>query len=232
VGTNSKSTHVADGALMDVQDDVARVRAYIDARRREGLQRLPPEEKFAEEVGVARSRLRGILKRLENEGVIWRHVGKGTFIGERSMASALGALPSMISPLEAFDARMVLEPQLAALAAMNASPREIHEMQECLQTMAKLERFEEWAVWDERLHRLVAKAARNTLLLAVYDTIRQSAPSGMSTRLNTVYSGGVGQRTNVEHDRYVEAIANRDPQGAETAMRDHLKSVRATLFDR
>jgi DNA-binding FadR family transcriptional regulator len=217
---------------MNVQDDVARVRAYIDARRREGHQRLPPEEKFAEEVGVARSRLRGILKRLESEGVIWRHVGKGTFIGERSMATALDSLSGLISPLEAFDARMVLEPQLAAQAAMNASPKEVQDMQECIHTMADLEKFDEWAVWDERLHRLVAKAAHNTLLLALYDTVRQSAPSGMTARINTVYSGGPGKQNNIEHARYVEAIANRDPQGAEEAMRSHLKSVRARLFER
>jgi len=211
-------------------DDQARLRAYIERSRRTNALRLPPEGRLAEEVGVTRSRLRSLLKKLEAEGLIWRHVGKGTFVGERSLTSDLGSLHDLLNPPDAFEARLVIEPQLAALAAIRASPKEIADMRDCLHQMSQLSTFDEWAVWDERLHRLVAKAARNPLLLALYDTVREASPSGMRDRLQTVLAGGPQATTNDEHEAYVEAIAGRDPERAEALMRAHLQSIRRVLF--
>lgn len=213
-----------------MSDDLRRLRSYLDDARRNDRQRLPSEARLAEEVGVTRSRLRSLLKQLESEGLVWRHVGKGTFVGERTMTANLGDLAGMLSPQDAFEARLVLEPQLAAMAARRASPREIDEMRLCLEKMAGITAFEEWAVWDERLHRLVAKAAHNELLLALYDTVRQCAPSGMRTRIRTVFSGSPRAETNHEHEAWFAAIAARDPQRAEHLMREHLHSIRQTLF--
>lgn len=211
-------------------DDVQRVREFVEAVLRSDQRRLPPEAQLAEELGVTRARLRGILKRLEAEGLIWRHVGKGTFVGERSLTTALESLPEVLSPLEAFEARMVLEPQLAALAALRATPRNIEEMRDCLARMEKIGNWGDWAVWDERLHRLVAKAAGNTLLLALYDMVRESAPSGMRHRFQHVFAPGPRAGANQEHHAYVEAIADRDSRRAERLMAIHLQSIREALF--
>jgi DNA-binding FadR family transcriptional regulator len=206
------------------ETDFEKVRAFVDAARRSEQRRLPPEVQLSQNLGVSRARLRWILKRLEAEGLIWRHVGKGTFLGERSLTSTLDTLPDRLNPQEAFEARLVIEPQLTALAALRATPRQIAEMRDCLAQMESLTNFPDWAIWDERLHRLVAKAAGNTLLLALYDTVRESAPSGMRDRLRVVFGQSPRVETNVEHREYVDAIANRD------AARHHLQSVRQALF--
>ena len=192
--------------------------------------RLPPERELAGLLGVSRSGLREGLEILEAEGRIWRHVGKGTFVGERSLATTLEALRDLLNPVEAFEARMVLEPQLAGLAALRATPRHIEEMHDCLAKMETLTNFGDWAVWDERLHRLVAKAAGNTLLLALYDTVRESAPSGMRHRFHDVFGLSPRSETNLEHHAYIDAIADRDAARAERLMREHLQSVRQALF--
>lgn len=210
-------------------EDLRRVRNYVDGARRRYETRLPPEPQLAEELGITRARLRGVLKKLENEGLIWRHVGKGTFIGERSLTASLASLPDVLNPPEAFEARLVIEPQLAALAALRATPRQIQDMQDCLATMDTFESFHDWAPVDERLHRIIAKAANNTLLLAVYDTVRESAPSGMRDRIQRVFPSPRPE-TNEEHRAFVDAIASRDPQAAERLMRAHLQSVRQALF--
>lgn len=210
--------------------DLARLRRYVDQVRRDNGRRLPPEARLVEELGISRARLRGLLKILEKEGLIWRHVGKGTFIGERSLTGDLTSMPEVLTPPEAFEARLVVEPQIAALAARRATPPQIDEMWHCLRQMEEIDDFDRWAVWDERLHRLVAKAAGNTLLLAVYDTIRESAPSGMRNIIDRVFSSTTRDESNIEHRRYIEAIANHDPQGAESLMRAHLLAVKQIMF--
>ena len=99
-------------ASRERDDELDRLREFVETARRANRLRLPPEPDLADELGVTRSRLRVFLKKLESEGLIWRHVGKGTFVGERSLASDVGSLPERINPLEAFDARMVIEPVL------------------------------------------------------------------------------------------------------------------------
>src|SRR5690242_17673471 len=101
--------------------DLDRVRAFVEQARRSNRLRLPPEVELSEALGVSRGRLRAIFRKLEAEGLIWRHVGKGTFVGERSLAAELGSLPDLINPLEAFEARLVIEPKLAGLAALRAT---------------------------------------------------------------------------------------------------------------
>ncbi len=212
------------------QRDLAKLRRYVDEARREDRRRLPSEARLAEELDISRARLRGLLKILEGEGLIWRHVGKGTFIGERPLTTELTSMPDMLTPPEAFETRLVIEPEIAALAARRATPAQIEEMRLCLQRMQEFDEFDQWAVWDERLHRLVAKAADNTLLLAVYDTIRESAPSGMRNIINRVFSLHTRDESNIEHQRFIEAIAEHDPQKAESLMRAHLQAIRQIMF--
>jgi GntR family transcriptional regulator len=44
--------------------------------------RIPPETELADELGVSRTTVRDALSRLEQEGVIWRKQGAGTFVNQ------------------------------------------------------------------------------------------------------------------------------------------------------
>ncbi|SCW94397.1 DNA-binding transcriptional regulator, FadR family [Sphingobium faniae] len=212
------------------EDDLFILRRYIDQARSDGVRRLPAEIKLTEVLGITRARLSGLLKKLEAEGLIWRHIGKGTFVGERSLTGELDSMPQKLTPPEAFEARLTIEPQIAALAAQRATTLQIAEMRDCIAQMRGLTEFEPWAMLDERLHRLVAKAAGNTLLLAVYDTIRESAPSGMRNIVNRAFSKTMRHESNAEHERYVDAIESHDSREAEALMRAHLLAVRQSIF--
>jgi len=222
-------TNITEAKLSRDQD-LTKLRLYIDQVRRENGKRLPSEAQLVDVLGISRARLRGLLKLLEKEGLIWRHVGKGTFIGERSLTTELTSMPDVLTPSEAFEARLIIEPQLARLAAHRATPGQIEEMKKCLQQMQELNEFDQWAVWDERLHRLVAKSAGNKLLLALYDTTRESTPSGMRNITNRVFSSATRKESNVEHQRYIDAIINHDPERAESLMKAHLQAVKQILF--
>lgn len=192
--------------------------------------RLPAEQQLAERLNISRNRVRRLLKAAETDGLIWRHVGKGTFLGSRSVTQAFAGLSDLVSPIEIFEARLVLEPRLAALAAARATPPEIEEMERCLVAMHDADAFASWSQIDLKLHRLVAKAAKNQLLLTLYETVRECSAQGMKSRIHDVYSGRWRAETDREHELWLQAIAAHDPENAERLMREHIQSVRNRIL--
>lgn len=216
-----------------IENDVARLRDYIETHAGTGQdQRLPPEPKLCETLGMSRSRLRTVLKRLESEGLIWRHVGKGTFIGPRQSQADDASLAAAISLDDLLDARLVLEPQLAAQAAIHATPADIAVLDQCLAEMNGPGPFMHWKRLDERLHRAIAEATHNALLLTLYDTVRGQMRINLDLRIEAVYAPMTGPRrdTDDEHHQLVNAIRAHNPDLAEQVMREHLRSVRTRLF--
>jgi len=216
---------------MAVADDLARLRAHIAECTARGEEQLAPEPRLAEEIGVSRGRLRTLLKRLEDEGLIWRHVGKGTFIGQRDLSAQTPGWAADISLGDIMAARQVLEPQLAAQAAIAARPADLAAMERCLTDMEASQSYAQWKLLDERLHRLIAEATRNDLLLVLYDTLRRQGRAGLDTRLGAVFGQeNAPSATNAQHRAILDAVSSGDPAMAERAMRDHLSAVRAKLF--
>lgn len=214
------------------EPDEGRLRDYVEGMTQQGSVRLPPEPKLSEELGIPRGRLRTILKRLESEGLLWRHVGKGTFAGSRRPLADDPSLTAAISVDNILDARLLLEPQLAAQAAIRATPTDLAAMDLCLTTMANLNEFGAWRRLDERLHRLIAQATHNPMMLVLYDTLRSQMRASLDLRIREVYGTDVGpdRGTDTEHHGFVEAIRAHNPEAAERTMRMHLLSVRNRLF--
>src|SRR6266478_733908 len=121
----------------ETRREVRRVTAdlaqYLSSDRYPLHSRLPPERQLCELLQVSRTVLRNGLEELEREGRIWRHVGKGTFVGGRpqsvqSCAEALGADTTLSELLEA---RTLIEPQAAHLAALRSEPSDLALVKRC-----------------------------------------------------------------------------------------------------
>src|SRR3546814_2540241 len=81
------------------QGALTQLRAYLAQRDLPANSRLPPERELCDILGVSRGELRKALAAMESNGELWRHVGKGTFIGARptkeySDVAAIAALRS------------------------------------------------------------------------------------------------------------------------------------------
>src|SRR5262245_55412438 len=115
-------------ALSQLRGYLARIEMPLDSR-------LPPERSLAETLGVSRAELRKALNTLEAENQIWRHVGKGTFIGSRPIDTVadVASITRRTNPAEVMRTRLLLEPEVARMAALNATPAHIAEMRTCLQ---------------------------------------------------------------------------------------------------
>lgn len=215
-------------------DPVARLRSYIsDGGFTQGV-RLPPERHLTDELGMTRATLRKALGALERDGVIWRHVGKGTFIADGSPqapSNAMAELGRQLTPFRMMRARMAIEPAIAREAAVNASGDAQMRMQRALERSKAAATWREYEIQDDIFHRTVAEASDNLLLLSLFDQlngVRRAVTWGNVTRRSALPSPD--HSSFAEHDAIAEAIAGRDPVAAYESMRVHLRSVSQRLF--
>ncbi len=158
---------------LDTGTALARLRSYLAQIEMPLDSRLPPERELAETLGVTRAGLRKALAVLESENQIWRHVGKGTFIGSRPIETMadVAAITRRTNPTEVMRTRLVLEPEVARMAALNATSAHIAEMRLCMQRTRGAQTWRQYEAWDNRLHRVIAESTQNSLLLALLDTL-------------------------------------------------------------
>jgi DNA-binding FadR family transcriptional regulator len=83
---------VSDGAAL------VQLRAYIQHSGFQQGQKLPPERVLGPELGLRRFELRKALETLVDEGMLWRHVGKGTFLARTPDQSDQMIFPALPAP--------------------------------------------------------------------------------------------------------------------------------------
>lgn len=193
--------------------------------------RIPAERSLAESYGAARSTIRKALEQLEDEGLLVRRVGAGTFVSYAGPVSGqTGEISDLISPLQLIDARMAVEPYMARLAALHASQHELDGMRAVL---AKLEEDDDNDLFtrhNSEFHLCIARGARNPLLLHVYETI-----NAVRTRAqwNLVKEKVLSPRQiaayNTQHRAIYEALTTRDAQRVAELLVQHLEKARSDL---
>jgi DNA-binding FadR family transcriptional regulator len=217
----------------ETQSALTQLRAYLANAGTGPGARLPAERDLAHGLGISRGTLRRALAELEAEGLIWRHVGRGTFVGNRPVDTVqdLSEVVRRTSPADVMVARMALEPELARLAALHATPADLDELQECVRESRDAPDWRSYEFWDNRLHRAVAEATGNVVLLSLFEslnTVRRTVTWGRLRRQPV--RPDATHHSFAEHDAIVAAIHARDPQAAADAMRTHLRSVRDNLL--
>jgi DNA-binding FadR family transcriptional regulator len=196
--------------------------------------RLPPERELAELLGVKRTELRRSLAVLEREGQLWRQVGKGTFVGPRPpQLLDIADLAERSNPLQVMRARIGLEPELARLAAINATAMEIATLAELNAACRAAATWREYEAYDARFHHQIAEAAHNPILLALLETlnaVRRAVTWGRPRPSHL--RPPADHHSFADHERIVDAIAHREAAAAADGMRRHLQNVEDRLIGR
>lgn len=201
-----------------------------------GAGELPPERVLCDQLQVTRHMLRKALKALRDGGEI-----KATKSGRRAAPGGAGPSSSALSqrrivqttnPFEVMEMRLMIEPALARLAALRASPDEIARILEAAQSAPSLTPSEA----DQAFHRAIAAGARNSLaselnfLLHCVQTDSRLRFTDSDTDARTTQAR-VRDR-DAAHRTIAEAIAARDADGAAEAMRAHLAATQMKLMGR
>jgi DNA-binding FadR family transcriptional regulator len=221
---------------LDVENGHAalvQLRAYLAQRDLPPDSRLPPERELCEILGVSRGDLRKALAVLETEGQVWRHVGKGTFIGSGPIDEVVHVadIAARTNPADLMRTRLILEPELAREAALHANLDDVAAMRDCMARTRAAETWRQYENFDNLLHRQIAQATRNTVLLGLFDALNSIRRAVVWGRLRPEPERPPADHHSfAEHERLVDAIEDRDLSGAAAAMRVHLQSVARHLI--
>jgi DNA-binding FadR family transcriptional regulator len=194
--------------------------------------KLPTERALVEQLAAPRSAVRRALETLEHEGTVVRHVGRGTFLADTA-AQPGGAAPEDTSPAEIMQVRLLVEPPVSALAARVATQADLDHIGNFLDRGGRSQAFQDFEAWDTQLHRAIAQAAHNGLLMNMFDVMNtaRALPVWGSLKLRTATPERI-RHYHSEHTAIVEALRDRDPDSAQDAMRHHLEHVADNLLGR
>jgi DNA-binding FadR family transcriptional regulator len=194
--------------------------------------RLPPERELVRLFGVTRTELRKALAALEGDGLIWRHVGRGTFIGARPVRNLedMAFLGQLASPAQVLEARLAIEPELARLATLHGTKADFDRIRSCSQRARDAIDWRSYEAWDNKLHLAVASATRNKLLYHLFETLNVVRRSIVWRQARATAGPPPDHFSFDQHDAIAAAIEAQDPAAAAGAMRDHLRSVREAVL--
>ena len=211
---------------------------FIEAEGLEPGDRLPPERDLALKLGLPRTALRRMLASLEEEGRLIRHVGRGTFIAGSGVNSTALRRPPLSAgdalrtyPAEVFEARLIIEPKTAALAALRATRQEIDEMQKSIDRGGSTEALAEFEKWDAVFHRIVAESARNGLLASLYEGIHVVRAGHLWGKMKEQSLTPERMKAyTAKHQAILDAIKDRDSKEAERMMYEHIVEARTNIL--
>ena len=192
--------------------------------------RLPTERALEKALAASRTDVRRALTQLAIDGRVVRHVGRGTFLAEqRDPGHAQD--PTSASPTELMAARLLFEPRVVSMAAMTATMSDLEELQRCLDGGDGTSVYEEFEAWDMALHRNLALATHNTVVVAAVDTLLSSRNGpvwGTSKRRTFTVERCLEYRA--DHHKIVDALRDRDAAAAEAAMVKHLEHIERVIL--
>ena len=188
-------------------------------------ERLPPERKLCARLGVSRTVVREALNLLEARGLISIEHGRGAVVSggnPRAVRDALGLL-LRVQPKtlwELLEMRMILEVEVAGLAAERAGPDDLATMRLRLDEMRRSIEVPEGCVdADVEFHALLARGARNEVLLTMLEPVVELL---RASRRVTAARPGNALRALGEHEQILRRVEAKDAAGARREMRAHL----------
>jgi DNA-binding FadR family transcriptional regulator len=196
-------------------------------------EQLPTERQLAVNYGASRTTIRKALTWLEDQKLVERRAGSGTYANyERAMSDL--DIAERTSPLELIEVRAAIEPQMARLAVLHATSRDVAKLQELLSALeaaAQASDPERYSAVDEQFHLAVATCTSNPLLVWLYQQINvvrtHALWAEMRQKILTVETMHI---YNEQHAGVVRAIQIRDAAGAAETMARHMEKARNDLI--
>jgi GntR family transcriptional repressor for pyruvate dehydrogenase complex len=186
---------------------------------------LPAQHELARLLGVSRPVLREALQGLASLGMLEIRPGSGVYVRDPSPnndPSELIEIATHESALEVIEARMVIEVEMAGLAAQRATDGDFERMDKVLIRLKRVSsRKQPTAQVTSDFHRALARSSHNTMLYRMGQMLAKARVAQGIRVEQALPDIAAGEFES--HLRLREAVASRDPEIARQEMRRHLE---------
>ncbi len=214
------------------EDIVEQIRQLVAHGHLKPGDQLPPERELSDKFQVSRASVREAIRALESMGLVTSRSGEGTYVATSIEAIfaplAAALLKGKDTLIHIFEARKVLEPEIAAIAAERATPAEVSNLTRILREQAQAIAFGGTGVEaDNAFHSALAHATKNTFFLRLNDTIVDSL---IEARRQYLQTPGRAARSLAGHREILKAIQAEDPDATKRAMLAHLETIEESIL--
>lgn len=210
---------------------VNHIRSLIENGTLQPGDKIPPEREFARTLKISRASLRTGIGYMAAMGVMKIRHGVGTFVADgppefgKASLGMMGALHGF-QTWQMFEARIILESNIAALAAERGKDEHYTALaEEVAEMFAAMESPADFLIHDVLFHRIISQASGNPILAAVIETIT----SALYDKRRKTVERSIDMRESAEmHREIYRAIRARRPQEARKLMEEHLRMAQTS----
>jgi len=198
--------------------------------------KLPNETEMAKRMGVGRSTLREAVRRLESRNILEIRQGSGTYVSKKNgipedplgLMMVYGSGKEPEQALDLIDVRLLLEPEIAALAAIHITEEQkvilIRQTEAVSASIARNDEeydYKKHMDFEVSYHAYIAECSGNRVLQNLSPIITTSIQMAI-----TSWDQNLRIHAAPQHEAITRAICRHDMLGARTAMVAHLISSR------
>jgi len=188
--------------------------------------KLPNEIQLAKILNVSRSTVREAIKILVSRNILEIKRGKGTFVCEKPgiATDPLGVtfMNKKDLLLYLFETRLIIEPEIAALAAKRATEKNVKALEAAFVKMKNdILEGKDHTETDMDFHNIIAKSSQNPIIKRIVPIINDSIKEGY---LETKDIPESGEKVISYHEKVLEAIKNKDEKAARQYMKEHVEN--------
>lgn len=196
---------------------------------------VPNELVLSEQLGVSRSSVREALKAMQVIGMLQRS-NNGTVISQDALIAVLhkdlrGDWSSRrLETVHLYEARRFIEGDIAALAALRCTERDLEELEALAASMEALPpaEFDAYFALDMRFHGALCEVAGNPVFTRIWSLIYELI---QAARLALSDVGGLLELSNENHKALLEAIRAGDPDEARRTVHESLTKVETLILE-
>jgi GntR family transcriptional repressor for pyruvate dehydrogenase complex len=191
--------------------------------------KLPSESELCSYFGVSRTSVREAIQSLAAQGLVSINKGKGIFVNELSTKSVSDPIQKYLKQnlsrdfvMDIVHARQMLEPNVAAQAALNHTNEDIIRLQNDIDEMENHEGdYKALAKLDMSFHINLAKASQNVIVPLLLEPIYNLIPDIKSSVYQTIVEAK--EYAVKWHTKILDAVINNESTEAHDAMLQHLR---------
>jgi GntR family transcriptional repressor for pyruvate dehydrogenase complex len=191
--------------------------------------KLPSESQLCKQFNVSRTVIREALGILSGKGLITVIKGKGIFVNELTIDIVTNPLSLYLDLnyefshiLDVVKTRLLIEPVIGEVAALNRTEENILKMQETIDRLANTDDQDELSEIDMEFHFNIAKATQNTVIVLlvepIYKTLMPKIKRQVYETVDEAKSSAIKW-----HTKILKAIKEKNPEKTSNYIREHLK---------